>query len=378
LRRKQKQTESLPKIRFTIDHLDPMGQGVDKSGKKVTFIGGVLPGETGMARVFKRVKGVQFAVVESLDQVSSQRVKAQCPHFEQCPGCQYQHVSYEDELSFKKEALSRHLSGLKFVDLKVVPAPRRFAYRNRVQLHYRRKYIGLLDGTQDKVVEVPNCLLIKKEMQDKFDTLYQQKDWQDVHLGRGHCELYMKDEEVNLIWNESYAQGGFTQVFDEMNERLQKQIASYVEGKNIRSLLDLFSGSGNLSNNLGIEQTVLVDSFQSDRFQTDSGQSEEAGQKEFYGLDLYEEESLTRFVRKYKKIQFDAVVIDPPRRGFPLIDSWVRRIKPKHLFYVSCNPASLARDLKSLKKPYKIEEVHLLDLFPATSHFETLVSLKFK
>lgn len=368
MKRKQKPKENLQKIRFTIDHLDPMGQGVDKSGKKVTFIGGVLPGETGTARVFKRAKGVQFAMLESLDNSSPQRIEAMCPHFDQCPGCQYQHVTYEDELVFKQEALSRHLSGLKMGDIEVVSAPRRFAYRNRVQLHYRRKYIGMLDGAQDKVVEVPNCLLIKQEMQAKFDSLYEQKDWQEVYMGRGHCELYLQDGEVNLSWNETYAQGGFSQVYDEMNEALQAKVASSMEGKNINNLLDLFSGSGNLSNGLGIEQIVLVDSHESSNVDPQA----------FYALDLYEEESLTRFSRKYKKIQFDAVVLDPPRRGFPLIDKWLKRIKPKHLFYVSCNPASLARDLKSLSMSYKVEKTYLLDLFPATSHFETLVSLKFK
>jgi len=371
VRRKQKPTENLQKIRFSIDHLDPMGQGVDKSGKKVTFIGGTLPGETGTALVFKRAKGVQFAMLESIDESSSQRIEAQCPHFNQCPGCQYQHVSYEDELEFKKAALSRHLSGIKMGDIgdiNVFAAPRRFAYRNRVQLHYRRKYIGMLDGAQDKVVEVPNCLLIKEEMHAKFDSLYRQKDWQEIHMGRGHCELYLQDDEVKLSWNDVYSQGGFSQVYEEMNVKLKARVASLVEDKNIKTLLDLFSGSGNLSNNLGAEKIVLVDSHELANME----------QQAFYALDLYEEDSLTRFSRKYKKVQFDAVVLDPPRRGFPLIDKWMRRIKPKHIFYVSCNPASLARDLKSLTMPYKLENIDLLDLFPATSHFETLVSLKFK
>jgi len=72
------------------------------------------------------------------------------------------------------------------------------------------------------------------------------------------------------------------------------------------------------------------------------------------------------------------ILIDPPRRGFPGLDSWVKKIKPRYVLYVSCNPASLARDLRNLGMRFRFKSIQLLDLFPATSHFETLVLLEMR
>ncbi|MFT7549589.1 MAG: 23S rRNA (uracil1939-C5)-methyltransferase [Candidatus Azotimanducaceae bacterium] len=363
-----KKQPTLPVINFLIDHLDPFGQGVHKDGKTITFIQGVLPGETGTAKVYKRSKGVQFALLDTLEKSASERITPACPHFDQCPGCQYQHTSYENELGYKQAALLRHLSDVGAEQLAVHAAPSRLAYRNRIQLHYRHKYIGMLDGARDKVVEVPHCKIIREELKEKFDELYLQEDWRETHSGRGHCEIYLNDGEVKLNWNTSYAEGGFSQVNAEMNEHLKDILQTTFSDKKIDTVLDLFSGAGNLSEDLAVKRRVLVDSYRSDKLKADN----------FLSLDLFSDEALSTFSKKFKKEKFDALLIDPPRKGFANLDLWIRRIKPKYLFYVSCNPASLARDLKNLSQRHKIEQVHLLDFFPATSHFETFVSLKFK
>jgi 23S rRNA (uracil1939-C5)-methyltransferase len=360
--------QNLPSIKFQVEHLDPFGQGVHKDGKTITFIAGVLPGETGTAKVYKRSKGVQFALLDSLETSSSERISPDCPHFDQCPGCQYQHTRYENELGYKQAALLRHLADIKAEQLTIHAAPARLAYRNRIQLHYRHKYIGMLDGARDTIVEVPHCKIIKNELRKEFDKLYHQDDWREEHVGRGHCEIYLQDGEVQMNWNTAYAEGGFTQVYPEMNACLKDVLGSAFAGKKIDSVLDLFSGAGNLSEDLDVGKRILVDSYRSEKVVSDN----------FVSLDLFSEDALSAFSRKFKKTSFDALLIDPPRKGFPDLDKWLRRIKPKYLFYVSCNPASLARDLGSLSQRYKTEQVHLLDFFPATSHFETLVCIRFK
>jgi len=95
-------------------------------------------------------------------------------------------------------------------------------------------------------------------------------------------------------------------------------------------------------------------------------------------MDLYDDQTLSNFARKIGSSDFDAILIDPPRRGFPGLDSWVKKIKPRHVLYVSCNPASLARDLRNLSTRFRFKSIQLLDLFPATSHFETLVLLEMR
>lgn len=368
-RRYKKPQTKTQVIEFEIDHIDPLGQGVSKKGRNVTFVAGTLPGETGTAVVYKRAKGVQFARLQQLDQSADNRVEPDCPHFNQCPGCQFLHTDYQSELGYKKATLSRYLRSFEIDEenIQVVPAPHRLAYRNRVQLHYRHKYIGMLDTVSNEVLEVPQCKIMRQELQAEFDQLYQGK-WTQEHTGHGHCELYLKSDEVSVRWDETYAHGGFSQVYEKMNEELQARVQALLEGLEVSRLLDLFSGTGNLSDAYAKAggDRVLVD-----RYIDTVGEN-------IHPLDLYDDQALAHFTRKTGTSGFDALLVDPPRRGFPGLDSWVKKIKPGHIIYVSCNPASLARDLQSLSKRFRFKSIQLLDLFPATAHFETLVLLEIR
>lgn len=372
-RRNRKPSAKPRSVEFEIDHMDPLGQGVSKKGGDITFIAATLPGETGTASVYKRAKGVQFARLQKLDQPAANRIEPVCPHFNQCPGCQFLHTDYASELEYKKTALLRHLGklGIDESSIEVVPAPRRMAYRNRVQLHYRHKYIGMLDTVANQILEIPHCKIIRQELQPAFDQLYDGA-WAEEHAGHGHCELYYKSGHVSINWNKDYSHGGFAQVFEEMDLELQLRVQSLIAESSVSSLLDLFSGSGNLSGiyagNGG--DRVLIDSYNDNPGSVGSGN--------FHQMDLYQEQTLPNFIRKVAAKRFDTILIDPPRRGFPALDKWVKKIKPDHLLYVSCNPASLAWDIQNLTSKFRILSIQLLDLFPATAHFETLVALEFR
>jgi 23S rRNA (uracil1939-C5)-methyltransferase len=360
-------------VEFEIDHIDPLGQGVSKKAGNITFVTGTLPGETGTALVYKRAKGVQFARLQQLEIAADNRVDPECPHFNQCPGCQFLHTDYVSELAFKKATLVRALGtlGVSEEDINVVPAPRRLSYRNRLQLHYRHKYIGMLDTVSNEVLEVPQCKIMRQELRSDFDHLYQ-GDWTQDHAGHGHCELYFKSGEVSVRWDEDYAHGGFSQVFEEMNLELQHRVQSKLEELGVTHLLDLFSGTGNLSDTYASSggKRMLIDSY----FDT----SDKTRPANFHQMDLYDEHTLPGFTRKSGSSGFDTLLIDPPRRGFPDLHRWVKKIKPRYVIYVSCNASSLIRDLRNLDTRFRFKSIQLLDLFPATSHFETFVVLELR
>ncbi len=372
-RRSRKKPQSTRSIEFEIDHIDPLGQGVSKKDGSVTFVPGTLPGETGTALDYTRAKGVQFARLQSLYMTADNRVEPECPHFEKCPGCQFLHTDYASELAYKKATLVRNLAALNVSEeaIELVSAPRRLAYRNRVQLHYRHKYIGMLDTISNEVLEVPQCKIMRHELQPAFDQLYQ-GDWTRDHSGHGHCELYFRSGEVSVRWDEDYAHGGFSQVYEEMNQELQGRVQTLIEELEVSSLLDMFSGTGNLSDAYAAAggSRVLIDSYLESKV--------EANPDNFHKMDLYDDQTLPNFTRRMGNQGFDMILIDPPRRGFPGLDSWVKKIKPRYVLYVSCNPASLARDLRGLSAKFRFKSVQLLDLFPATSHFETLVLLEMR
>jgi len=361
------------KVDFEIESIDPLGQGVSKKDGTITFVAGTLPGESGSATVYKRSKGVRFARLDALHKTADNRVEPECPHFDQCPGCQFLHTDYASELGFKKATLERYLGALdvRGENIEVVPAPRRLAYRNRVQLHYRHKYIGMLDTISNEVLEVPQCKIMRPELQSAFSHLYE-GDWTQAHPGHGHCELYFKSDKVSVSWDEDYAHGGFSQVYEEMNQTLQSRVQTQLEALQVKRLLDVFSGSGNLSNAFASSggDRVMIDNF--------SESTAAVRPESFYQMDLYQDQTLPNFIRRVGGANFDTLLIDPPRRGFPGLDNWVKKIKPRYVLYVSCNPASLARDLHSLSTRYRFKAVQLLDLFPGTAHFETFVVLQMR
>jgi len=384
-------------IPFVIDHLDPLGQGVskrvsqdkkntDKKQSTITFIPKTLPGEQGTATVIKSSKGVEFAELATLSHISEKRIESECVHYAQCSGCDYLHVSYPDELVFKKNALlfllrSFTLNGKQISenDIEVIAASERFAYRNRVQLHYRHKYLGLINANSDQVLEVPQCRLPSVSLKKAIDQLYADKSWTNDHPGRGHVELYQRDgsDEVVVEWNQPYAHGGFSQVNSQMNVALRQWVENYFKNINFETLLDLFSGNGNLSDD-------LIKNKNSKRHMVDMSPWNGMSPVENYlQLDLFNESALESFQHRSKIKKVDALLLDPPRKGFPALVEWVNKLSPQTIAYVSCNPVTLTRDLKSLmaeqkKAKYAIEKIALLDMFPGTQHFETIVILKKK
>lgn len=370
-------------LQFHITHIDPLGQGVDKNDGEITFIAKTLPEETGTAEIYKSKKGVRFAKLTGLKQRSEKRIMPECPHFEDCPGCDYLHTDYETELQFKKAALKKTFQLLHFdwEKLEVFPAPRRTGYRNRIQLHYREKRLGLIDGLRDCLVEIPQCPIVCEPLRPALTTLYSDPHWRkEGH--EGHCELYFHQGEVQVTWNAPYAHGGFSQVFDEMNVRLRDTVADILKGKGASSVLDLFSGDGNLSDqiiqNHGVTR-VRVDGYSGASLRGEMLGGNTPGQpaSDFVQLDLFSPEALKRFEKKCAARRFDVMLVDPPRKGFPNLNAWLERFRPETLIYVSCHPATLARDLGRIQRPHTLFRLMLIDLFPGTRHFESVAAIHF-
>lgn len=375
------------KIDFRIEHIDPLGQGVfkaeaddsresDPSERKITFIKKTLPGETGTADVYSEKKGVRFARLIEVQNASPDRIAPECVHYQQCNGCDYQHTTYERELEYKKQALSRHLFKFPKVDITVHGATRRLHYRNRIQLHYdkRKKLLGLLDE-QQKILPVPNCLIIDPSIAFELRALYADNAW--LHLLAkeppiGHIEIYAKENKkdghnVQLSINRPYANGGFTQVNFEMNEKLrswvQKKADAIIPPKAM--VYDLFGGNGNLSARFR-NATLVVDKYRK--------APEANAHQKFYSLDLYDKTAIKSLIAL--KAQGIArpnwLIIDPPRSGMKNLVDFLAEFKPDGFIYIACQATSFTRDTAPILKNYDLESVELFDLFPSTQHFETI------
>ncbi len=364
------------KIDFRIEHIDPLGQGVSKVGDVVTFVKKTLPNETGTAEVYSSKKGVRFAKLNSLVETSPDRIEAECVHYSKCNGCDYQHTTYEKELEYKKQALTRHLFKFPAAPMTVHGAKRRLNYRNRIQLHYdkKKKLLGLMDE-QNNILPVPQCKIIDPSIAFELRALYEADNWLKVvakEPPKGHIELYAKDQDksghnVKISMNRPYANGGFTQVNFEMNERLrdwiQKTANTVIPPKAV--IYDLFGGNGNISKKFK-NTTIVVDKYRTTP-QADAHQR-------FFSIDLYDKNSVKALIAlKNEGVPRPTwLFIDPPRSGLKNLEEFIVEFKPEGFIYIACEPTSFARDTLSILKNYDLLSVELFDLFPSTKAFETV------
>lgn len=359
-------------VPFKITSIDSLGQGVSKASDKITFIPKTAVGDEGEAEILAEKKGVAFGRMVNLTRRSTDRQEPSCPHFSSCPSCHYQHVSYETELSFKRDALTRLLSKLNAPPLEVIGSPRRLEYRNRIQLHYDRKkgLLGMLDAKSNSILPVPECQIALPEILEELRRLYRGNSWLSeapANLPKGHVEIYLRDGSLMTTWNKPYAEGGFTQVFSEMNEALRERLTRWRGPAPSKDLLDLFAGNGNLSDKLPRKGRLAVDFYRN------------LPGSDFYSQDLYSGTALKEVQRQLslRGLKPSVLLLDPPRSGLKDLANWTNALEPEHIAYVSCDPHTMVRDLVSLTG-YEIREAVLLDLFPSTFHFESLLLLERK
>lgn len=359
------------KKEFKILHIDPMGQGVDKSGEEITFIKKTLPEETVEASVFKKKQKIQFAKLLKVKTSSPIRIKAECPHFDACNGCDFQHTDYTNELTFKSLALKRHLIKYPTLSINVHAAPKRFYYRNRVQLHYdmHKLKLGMLDS-EFNIVEVPECIISQEDVTAKLKELYKNNNWLNLAAKssdkKGHIEIYSHNNQVKVSLNQAYAEGGFTQVFPEMNEKLINWVLEKTQSliKKEEIVFDLFGGNGNITKDFS-QKTLVVDVYRKTPEKTDH--------QTFLSLNLYGKEALNELKNVQKKFgKPEWLIIDPPRSGLKNIKEFLDLFNPQGFIYIACDPTSFARDCLGVLDQYQLNEIELFDLFPATQHFETV------
>jgi 23S rRNA (uracil1939-C5)-methyltransferase len=363
---------------FDILHLDPLGQGVSKVDQKVSFIPKTLPGEQGEMIIVEENNKVSFGKVKKFSKTSPERISPSCKHFNECGGCDYLHTDYSNELEYKRQAmlwLSKSLSNRP--EPIVHPAPSRDAYRNRAQFHYdlEEQVIGYRVKKGHDILPIENCLLMKEDMQ-KFYKQISLSKLAENGRSKGHFEISQHHKgPIKFYVNERYAGDGFTQVNEPMNDLLKELVANKVkaisEQYHLESnsvIFDLFGGGGNLSEKLESFKVFVMDSFppKSPNFRT---------HQQFIRCDLFRKHELKKLDKLPRP---DIMLVDPPRSGFKELREIAEKFLPKAIIYVACEPAPLMRDIKELGNLYHFNELHLMDLFPGTRHFESMAIFSLK
>ncbi|WP_127716562.1 hypothetical protein [Halobacteriovorax sp. HLS] len=373
----------MEKIKFKIDHIDPLGQGISKSGDQVAFIEKVLPGEEGYIDPIKSKKKGRLIFSRLLEKssltvASERRIKAECEHFNQCAGCHFLHTDYENEIAIKKTTAKKLFSYLPQIkaEVEVICAPERFGYRNRLQLHYNNETmeLGLVDPLKSQIVKIENCKIANQAVSNKVKEIYQDNAWEKLtkfEKNTGHIEIYDYDGKVELNINKNYAHGGFSQVNEQMNEKmkahLHSEVRKYVPSEHL--LLDLFGGGGNLSKELTEYETLVIDGFPPSSPTFGNHQT-------FKEINLYSKDAISKIQKEAKANKERSIILDPPRSGMKNLQEVIEKLSPNYIFMINCEVSSAIRDLKSLDLNFEILNATIFDLFPGTRHFETFTTIR--
>lgn len=393
-----------------IEKIDNMGRGICYIDNKITFVPNTLPGELVNINITKESKKYNEGIVTKYLETSPDRVESLCPYFDSCGGCALLNTSYSNTLKYKKEKLESIIlkySGLK-LDINVIESPNDLHYRNKITLKIKNNEYGYYISETHKLVKIDDCLLAEQSISDFIkDIKYlgikdgelvirtnylnelllvidsKTKPQIDIdYLTNNHKikgiilnnklvygESSFKEVINHLIFNVSY--DSFFQVNREICRIIFDKLNEYIDKS--KCILDLYSGVGTL----GISVSHKVDKAYSLEIVKNATLNGISNAKLNDASNIYF--MLGKVEDNIKKIkdEIDTIILDPPRAGLDKVTrDFITRMNPQKIIYISCDPMTLARDLKELSLNYKVKELTGLDMFPYTYHIETMCLLE--
>ena len=387
-----------------IDDLGMNGEGIAHENKKAVFVPFYLPGE----------------VVENgeLLKKSEFRITPVCPYFKTCGGCHLQHLKYEETLKFKEDKIKNIFKKFK-IKVKVLPcepSPKIYNYRNKLTLKCDGEKLGLYKINTHEVVDIAECkissneinraikiireinlnnvreiilqnylnnILITFKIIDKnYNNIIPLKDKLKEFKSYGIFveyknntifqmgEKYILKEEFNIKY--PFTNNSFYQINDEVKNIIYSDILANISTSD--KVLDAYSGSGLLSACMA-RKAKLVTGVEIVPSATQNANK----LKELNGLKNLQNINGDFVKELIYKINFNVCVLDPPRAGVNReAIELIRKKRPQKVIYLSCNPATLARDLCLFCERYNISSLKPYDMFPNTHHVETLAVLELK
>ncbi|CAH4985805.1 23S rRNA (uracil(1939)-C(5))-methyltransferase RlmD [Klebsiella oxytoca] len=416
-------------ITVTVNDLDPFGQGVARHQGKALFVSGLLPQEQAEVVLVEDKKQYARAQVKRRLSDSPQRQAPRCPHFGICGGCQQQHASVELQQQSKRAALARLMK--REVDDIIAASPWGYRRRARLSLNYQPKtqqlQIGFRKANSSEIVDVVQCPVLAptlgallpavreclsglqslrqlghvelvqadngplmvlrhtaalpaadKEKLERFSqshglSLYLAPQSEILEQIRGEAPWYTSDG-LRLV----FSPRDFIQVNDGVNQLMVRTALEWLDIQPQDRVLDLFCGMGNFTLPLA-KRAAQVVGVEGVPALVAKGQ-ENAALNALHNVTFFHEnleEDVTR--QAWAKHGFDKVLLDPARAGAAGVMLHIIKLAPRRVVYVSCNPATLARDSDVLLQAgYTIQRLAMLDMFPHTGHLESMVLFEHK
>ena len=395
---------------YLIDRLDDYGRGITKLDDKTCFVSNALVGE----EVNIEINNIKSKYIEANSKEvinkSSNRQVPRCPFYLTCGGCNIMHMNYDSQLEFKKnkvEGILHKFANIDGVVKDIIPSDE-FNYRNKVTLKVINNKLGYFKDKSNDLVAIDKCLLVSNKINEvinklnsvnlnNIDEVLIRSNYKDELLlcliGKNiEKEYYLNhlsdiDNIVIIDNNDKLIIKGNDYIIDKIDDMLFKvsvesffqvnsiqvkklydKVLEYAKLTGKERVLDLYCGTGTIGMFLSKKAKYVYGIEINESAVKDANYN-----KKLNNINNIEFlcEDANKIKNNYKNI--DLVVVDPPRSGLgenaikTIID-----INPKRIVYVSCDPVTLARDLKILQQNYLIKELTPVDMFPNTYHIETI------
>ncbi|OCG01448.1 23S rRNA (uracil(1939)-C(5))-methyltransferase RlmD [Gilliamella sp. wkB112] len=424
-------------LTVTISSLDSFGHGVTHHKGKTIFVKSALPNEIVDIQLTEDKKNYAKAKVIKYHNKSAERIIPKCDYYQKCGGCELQHISSHLQQQSKYDALIKLLqkeSGA-FLEPVLAHSPQIIADQ---PYHYRRRarlainiikgelYIGFRQAESNQIINIEHCPVLVPQLDKLLAPLQHCLRKIKQINALGHIELIYVDSGIILVLRHTksltetdtnllkqfaqnhnlslYLHGDdlvhiigktehyylinhlkltfspldFIQVNSKINQKMITQALDWLDLKSTDEVLDLFCGMGNFSLPMatlcksvtGIEGVnALVEKA---KFNTILNSSNLCAKSNFLTSNLDDSQQFLR----WSQTTFNKVLLDPARSGALNVIIEIVKIKPSKIVYISCNPATLARDSKLLiAAGYQIAKVAILDMFPQTKHIESMLLL---
>jgi tRNA/tmRNA/rRNA uracil-C5-methylase (TrmA/RlmC/RlmD family) len=366
------------KISLTIHDIAFGGEGVGRVDEFVVFVPFVLVGEMVEAEITEVKKKFARAKLLRIVTPSPERVAPECPYFTQCGGCQYQHIDYAAQLRIKHKQIADLFERVGKISPEkiqpVLPCPSPYGYRNRIMIRSqwngraKRLEIGFIRADNNFVEDIEECKIAEPALNEQI------KRVRASPPPRGGLKVVLRVQPENWeVPRDSFFQNNFF-----LLPKLVETVRAFLRDGGAKHLVDLYCGVGFF----GIETADLVESFvgvEYDQLAIKAARQNTAlrkiGNGEFVAAQV--EIILPELLQKFLPDK-TAVVLDPPRKGcWPETLELLRQMKPAQVIYVSCHPATMARDLNVLcgDGVFNLKRVQPLDMFPQTQHVECVAEL---
>ena len=429
------------RLRLTLERLSHDGRGIGYWDGRTVFVDGGLPGEEVEARVVRARSKLVEARLETVHGASSQRLQPPCAHADLCGGCSLQHMPAEQQLAFKQAALAqqlRHFAGIQLDDWAppLQGQPYGYRQRTRIALHYQPQsnalVVGFRQRASNELVAVRECPVLNPVLQPLLAGLSAALNQLQGRAHLGHVDLLasagrpvvllrhlrpLSAEDQQLLavfaaehgadcWLQPdgvdsaapleatapthlsypladqgvqlhYAPGDFTQVNADINQAMVNQAMAWLQPQAGEHILDLYCGLGNFSLPLaraGAEVTGVEGSAAMVARAAANAAENKLSAVHFLHADLSKP-----IDADWLQHNWSAALLDPPRDGAEQVVQALAARQVPRILYVSCNPATLARDAGLLATAgYQLQRAGIMDMFPQTAHIESMALFVFK